>query len=630
MPPGPACAFPLLPDGSPQWPPPVAPAHCPLAADTTTAAAHLPAIGTADQPERSCGEIDCQGISVLAFERSHIDRRCQLDVPGLVRGVEMYYEFLDGRDAVFLALEDANCPMNVGAVQHFDIDTSAGEIATIDIDQVRSLIAGRLHLLPRFRQRVSRIPITQVPIWVDDPRFDLARHVRQESVTAEAVAKRIDDLIATPFTRQHPLWEIVFLDGYNSNEVTAVLKAHHALIDGAAGVSTLAVLYDRDQDWQTDLAPPAWFPQEPPTDTELLLDEIERRMAQPARIVRQVLGGVVGNRSRQEEREEMIARIRTAVTTERQAAPLRATQAVHALREGKATGLKAVRALQGVGPASRIQRICARSDALIRAIRDTAAAASPLVKQTHHTVLNQRVGPDRAFYSSLTPLDEFRAVTAALRDIRRVTINDVVLAVASEALRRYLLETSARDVADDLVAMVPVSVRSSQDDPHSGTRASEIILNLHTTQPDLIKRTLLISSEMEVGKLGPHQFVTSLVKYATEYTHPAISRPISQATWLRQPYHLIISSIRGSESPLYLAGYSQKDHYPIVPLFTGYALVIATFTYVDTVGWGIDSDPVALPNAARLVHHLDGSMHDLVKQAANYSGRSSNWKSGLI
>ena len=172
--------------------------------------------------------------------------------------------------------------------------------------------------------------------------------------------------------------------------------------------------------------------------------------------------------------------------------------------------------------------------------------------------------------------------------------------------------------------MVPVNVRTSLDDPHSGTRASEIILNLHTTEHDLIERTLLISSEMEIGKSGPHQFVTNLVKYVTEYTHPAISRPVSQAAWLRQPYHLIISSIRGSETPLYLAGYLQKDHYPVVPLFTGFALVISAFTYVDSVGWGIVSDPVALPDAARLVGHLDGSLRDLIEQAADYRGRSSN------
>jgi len=533
----------------------------------------------------------------------------------------MYYEFLDGRDAVFLALEGTNCPMTVGAVQHFAVETPAGEIATIDIERIQSRIAGRLHLLPRFRQNVYRIPIAQVPIWVDDPGFRVERHVRRESVTAETIRGRIDDLIATPFTGQRPLWEIIFLDGYSPDEVTAVLKAHHALIDGVAGVSTLGVLYDQDPDGPTDPAPPPWVPRESPTDTELLLDEIERRMAQPARLVRQILGGVVGNRSRQEKREDMIARITTTVTTEGQATHLRA---VHTLQDGRTTALKAVRALQGYGPASRVQRVSARSVAVIRAIRDTATAASPLMKQSHHTSLNRRVGPDRAFYSSSAPLDEFRAVTKALRPIRRVTFNDVVLTVASEALRRYLLETRPRDVTDDLIAMVPVSVRTSQDDPHSGTRASEVIVNLHTTERDLIDRILMISSEMDVGKSGPHQFVTNVVKYATEYTHPAISRAASQAAWLRQPYHLVISNIRGSGTPLYLAGYLQKDHYPIVPIFNGYAVVIAAFTYMDSVGWGIVSDPAALPNAARLVYHLGGSLNDLVKRAADYGGRSSN------
>jgi diacylglycerol O-acyltransferase / wax synthase len=536
----------------------------------------------------------------------------------------MYYEFLDGRDAVFLALEDVNYPMTVGAVQHFAVDSPASEIATVDIARIRARIADRLHLLPRFRQLVAKIPIAQVPIWVDDPGFNLERHVRREPVTADKIGRRIDELIETPFTRQHPLWEIIFLDGYSSTEVTAVLKAHHAMIDGVAGVSTLAVLYDRDPDRPTDPAPRPWIPREQPTDTELLLDEIERRMAQPARLVRQILGGAVGNRSRQEEREEMIARIRTTVTAERQAAPFRVAQAVHALQDGQTTAWKAARALQDVGLASRVHRICTRSGALIQAIRDTATAASPLIKATHHTSLNQRVGPDRAFYSTLAPLDEFRAVAAALRPVRRVTVNDVVLTVASEALRRYLLETSARDVTEDLIAMVPVNVRTTQDDPHSGTRASEIIVNLHTTEHDLIDRILLISAEMEVGKSGPHQFVTNLVKYATEYTHPAISRPVSHAAWLRQPYHLIISSIRGSDTPFYLAGYLQKDHYPVVPLFTSYALVISAFTYVDNIGWGIVSDPAALPKAARLIHHLDGSLHDLVEQATAYRGRSSN------
>src|SRR6266481_5745347 len=127
------------------------------------------------------------------------------------------YERLSALDASFLGIEDGTCHMHVGAVLIFDAEPLRAPGGGIDIDRIRQQIHARLHLVPRFRQRLAYIPYERIPVWVDDDRFRLAYHVRPTALTHpgdERVLKRlVGRIMSQPLDRKRPVWEIWVAEG---------------------------------------------------------------------------------------------------------------------------------------------------------------------------------------------------------------------------------------------------------------------------------------------------------------------------------------------------------------------------------------------------------------------------------
>ena len=169
-------------------------------------------------------------------------------------------------------------------------------------EEFRDHIASRLHLVPRFRQKLRSVPLGQGrPVWVDDPHLNLDYHVRQTALPAPGSDEQLRNLAARIFSQQldrsKPLWELWLVEGLAGGRFAIVGKSHHALVDGVSGMDITTVLFDLDREPQGRPAnPPRWLARPEPTDLKLLSDAMRERLTSPAEIVRGVRHAVRGPR----------------------------------------------------------------------------------------------------------------------------------------------------------------------------------------------------------------------------------------------------------------------------------------------------------------------------------------------
>lgn len=198
----------------------------------------------------------------------------------------MPIERLTASDELMLWPE-ARWPQHIGALAILDGCNLFDCDGLFRIDAVRAVVASRLHLAPRFRQ-LLRIPPRPLgrPLWVDAPRFDLNDHVRERQLPVPADEARllltIEELRRHGLDRSRPLWEMWFLTGLPDRRVALLVKLHHAIADGVAGVATIGVFLDASSD-ATVTPAPSWTPAPAPTADELRTDQRRRRAEQLGR-----------------------------------------------------------------------------------------------------------------------------------------------------------------------------------------------------------------------------------------------------------------------------------------------------------------------------------------------------------
>src|ERR671920_1006466 len=176
-------------------------------------------------------------------------------------------ERLTTLDASFLYLEEPDTPMHVGGVLILEAPPGG-------VDALAALVEARLPLVPRYRQRVAEVPGHLAdPVWVDDPDFDIAFHVRRSGLPRPGSEAQLLDLVSRlmsrPLDRRRPLWEAYLVEGLTGNRVAVVTKTHPALVDGLSAIDIGQVLLDPDPDAPV---PPAedWQPRRVPAAPELV------------------------------------------------------------------------------------------------------------------------------------------------------------------------------------------------------------------------------------------------------------------------------------------------------------------------------------------------------------------------
>ncbi len=196
-------------------------------------------------------------------------------------------ERLTGLDTSFLHMERAGAHMHVASTIIFEGPAPSHR-------EFRDHIASRLHLVPRFRQKLRFVPLDQGrPVWVDDPHLNLDYHVRQSALPAPGSEEQLRNLAARIFSQQldrsKPLWELWLVEGLRDDRFAIVGKSHHALVDGVSGVDITTVLFDLDAEPQgSPASAPPWLARPEPTDLKLLGDAVRERLTSPKEIVRGV------------------------------------------------------------------------------------------------------------------------------------------------------------------------------------------------------------------------------------------------------------------------------------------------------------------------------------------------------
>ncbi|MDQ6648563.1 MAG: wax ester/triacylglycerol synthase family O-acyltransferase, partial [Actinomycetota bacterium] len=176
---------------------------------------------------------------------------------------------LSALDVSFLYLEEPSTPMHVGGVAIF-----APPEEGLDYERLVSLIEGRIGLVPRYRQKVRWVPGRLAsPVWVDDPDFDVAFHVRRSALPRPGSQQQLQDLVgrvqARQLDRSRPLWEMYLVEGLEDGRIAVITKTHHAMVDGISAVDIGQVILDTTREPR---ATPAddWRPRRPPGPVGLL------------------------------------------------------------------------------------------------------------------------------------------------------------------------------------------------------------------------------------------------------------------------------------------------------------------------------------------------------------------------
>jgi len=437
------------------------------------------------------------------------------------------YERLSGLDECFLGFETANSPMHVAVTAIFDPGPLCRPGGGVDIDGVREHLAGRLPLVPRFRQRLAYLPVMRDAVWIDDDAFDLSRHVRHASLprpgSTEKLQQRCAEIIERPLDRSRPLWEAWVVEGLAGGGFAFVVKVHHCIVDGIAGIGMLAALLDPSPTpAPADSA--AWRPRPAPTSRELLRDELARR--------------------------------------------LRGTRDI-----GRAVG----RVLSD--PVAGAASIGAAAGSLWRLVR-TGLSAAPDVS------FNRPLGPHRQLAWGQLDLARVKAVARRLGG----TVNDVVLTAVSGAIGAALRQRGERVPDLPLRVVVPVSVRSAEEFGAPGNRVSLWLVPLPVHERSPRRRFHEIHATTDELKRGGDATGGSVVAEAANWAGGAVVELTARFVGSSRLYNLIVTNVPGPSIPLYLAGSLLREAYPHLPLFEQQGLGIALLSYVGRLAVCIAAD----------------------------------------
>ncbi len=499
---------------------------------------------------------------------------------------------LNGIDASFLNLETPTTFGHVSSVTIYDPTDAPGGAG---LEATKEIILERIDQLTPFRRRLVEVPLgLDLPYWIEDPDFDIDFHVRHHAVpppgTPQQLAEAVARIIARPLDRTRPLWELYVIEGVDNGRLIAQLtKVHHAAVDGAAGAMMLAALLDLDPAARPTGRPLEWTPEAVPTDEELLRITAREYLRRPEKMVR------------------------LSVRTTRELAAATRSGGMHALADLIAQPMP--------GPMGRLMRERLRSQSGTDV--DHPPALPPT--QAPRTPWNQAISPHRRFAYTSVPLDDAKTVRRAFG----CTFNDVVMAVCSGTLRRYLQLHDCLP-EESLVAMVPVSVRSGMEDDSFQNRVSALFSDLATNEADPVKRLRRVQQAMTAAKDQFAAIPAEALQDFTQFAPPAVAaramRMYSRlkiADRMNPPFNLVISNVPGPQVPLYSAGAKLQHFYPVSTLVDGQGLNMTVQSYNGNLDFGFVSDRDLVPDLWVMTDLLHDEMADLVKVATKMSAAAA-------
>src|SRR5687767_5631040 len=456
-------------------------------------------------------------------------------------------------DASFLAQEKEGSHMHIGAVMLFEGPAPSPEEFT-------GHIASRLHLVPRYRQKLS-FPRMQMgrPLWIDDPSFNIDYHVRHTALPKPGSLEKLRMLCGRIFSqrldRTKPLWEIWMVEGLEDDRFALINKTHHSLVDGVSGVDLTTVLFDLDREpAQVPKPEHEWTPGPEPSDAEVVAKGMSELVRVPFGLTRRALGA--------------------------------ATDPV----------------------------------ATTNKLRETAEGAGEVLwgtlSRAPETPLNTEIGTHRRIVWVDADLSELKEIKNALGG----TVNDVFLTVVSGALNRWLRTRGIRTEGLELRGAVPVSVRAEDESGELGNKITIMIGKLPTYLNDPVERFHKVNEQMQDLKESKQAMGAEAIARVEDFAPPNILARSSRLHFSSRLYNLLVTNVPGPQFPLYLLGRQMEEMVPIAFLAPNQALAIAIFSYNGGVKVGLIGDYDAMPDLEELGEMVKGSVAELLEAARSRAG----------
>lgn len=455
---------------------------------------------------------------------------------------------LSGLDATFLHLETPEMPMHVGSLNVLDLPKGyAGDF----YEDAKKFMASRIHLADVFTRKLALMPFDMTnPVWVEDNDIDLDYHVRHITLPKPGTNRQLQQYVArlhsSLIDRSRPMWEFYIIDGLKSGQVALYTKVHHAGIDGQAGVEVGKAIFDLE-----------------PTG----------RVVKPPR-----------SRPRGNNYQLGMAELATAALRNT------AQQYVKLFKMAPAIA----RAISGI----------ARPDEKA-AEKDAAAAPKKFNLFAPRTSLNVSITNQRTFAGRTISLAETKYIAKHFG----VSLNDVVLATVSGALRHYLADNNELP-AKPLVAGVPVSLREAGDDT-ANNQASMILVSLASDITDPVQRLKAINASSTSSKSTMNRFKAVILDDFPTFAAPWLVSGIASmvgrsgiVNLLPPAANVAISNVAGAPFPMYFAGALVTCYYPVSIASHGTALNVTVQSYNGRMDYGLIACRRAVPDITEIGDYM--------------------------
>jgi len=461
------------------------------------------------------------------------------------------YERLSAQDNSFLLMEQPNVHMHVAATQIFEAEPLRTENGGIDIVSIRRSIESVLHLIPRYRQVLQWIPLASHPVWVDDASFSIEYHVRHTSLPRPGDNQQLKNLAARVMAQQ---------------------------------------LDRRKPLWEY------WVIEGLEDDRFAVVTKIHHCMIDGSSGVD--LAQILMSFSRDRELSEPVPYIPRP-------APTGSELLTDHVARRLTLPLKVARGIQSlVDEAGSI-----RDETMVRmkALRDLAGYA---ISSASATPLNGNLGPHRYVDWLAMDLAEVKAVRRALG----CTVNDVVLATVTGAVRNYMMRRRVDPAGLDFRISAPVSVRRDEDRGKLGNKVSSWIVPLPIDRADPLAQLRELNRRTEELKQSQQALGVELLMAAAEWAPAQLMSLGAQAT--SGPINMIVTNVPGPQMPMYMMGAELLEMYPQVPLLANTGLGIALVSYNGKVFWGFNCDPDLVTDVDVFVQEVRDAFRALCKTAS--------------
>jgi WS/DGAT/MGAT family acyltransferase len=486
---------------------------------------------------------------------------------------------LSSLDASFLYLETPEMPMHVGSMAIFRLpEDYKGDF----FEQFKAMIASRLHIAPILKARLEKAPLDiDHPSWVEDDQFDIDRHIFRASLPEPRDRATLERIVgwmhAKLLNRARPLWEFYVFEGMKDNEIGLYSKMHHACIDGGAGAALTSMIYDVTP-VPRQVEPPTArkVSQEPRDIAANLIDSYQALLTQPFD-------------------------------------PASAPKSIELPRTGK-SDLGSIlfdnamfQIETAVKFASSVPTMLKSLSDVVGKITDPKSRDSLASMTSPPTILNKTISSERSFAGTSISLSRAKAIAKASGG----KLNDIVLALASGVLRRYLISQGALP-NKSLTAAVPISLRE-EGNADANNQVFGMICSIASNVEDPRTRLETIIAQSTKSKEMSHPLralvpqMSNLSMLGAPIVVQVLSLLYSRSNLsdvLPPAANVTVSNVPGPRQTLYAAGAELLHIFPVSISAHGLALNITVQSYRDQLDFGFIAGANIIPHVQVLCDML--------------------------